>query len=90
MNANDMNKSTKTNLARIDAMTDDEIDTAEIPALTDEFFATAKWRVPKSMVQVTVKVEPEILEWFKAQGEHYERDLAAALRLYAYAHQSSE
>jgi len=28
-------------------MTDDMIDTSEIPPLTKEFFATAKWRMPK-------------------------------------------
>ncbi len=71
-------------------MTDDEIDISDIPPLTDKFFATAKWRMPTSTVQVTVQVESEVLEWFKAQGEHYERDLAAALRLYAHAHQGAK
>jgi uncharacterized protein (DUF4415 family) len=83
-----MNKPTKTNLEQFDAMTDDMIDTSEIPPLQDEFFATAKWRMPKPMVQVTVEVEPEVMEWFKAQGENYQRDLAAALRIYAQAHQA--
>jgi uncharacterized protein (DUF4415 family) len=69
-------------------MTDDMIDTSDIPPLTEKFFATAKWRMPKPKVKVTVEVEPEVLEWFKAQGEHYERDLAAALRIYAQAHQA--
>lgn len=69
---------------------DAHIDTSEIPPLTDKFFATAKWRLPKPKIQVIVEVEPEVLEWFQAQGEHYERDLAAALRLYARAHQDSE
>jgi uncharacterized protein (DUF4415 family) len=30
------------------------------------------------------------MEWFKAQGENYERYLAAALRIYAEAHQVPE
>ncbi len=87
MSVNDMNKPTQTNLERLDAMRDDEIDTSDIPPLTDKFFATAKWRVPKPKVPVTVEVEPEVLEWFKAQGDNYERYLAAALRIYALAHQ---
>jgi uncharacterized protein (DUF4415 family) len=85
-----MSKPTKTNLDRFDALTDDMIDTSEIPPLTDEFFTTAQWRLPKSMVKVTVEVEPEIVDWFKAQGENYQRDLAAALRLYAQAHQTAK
>lgn len=81
-----MNKNTKTNLERFDAMTDDMIDTSEISPLTEEFFASAKWRMPKKKVKVTVEVEPEVAQWFKAQGEHYQEFLAAALRIYAQAH----
>jgi uncharacterized protein (DUF4415 family) len=90
MNESDMNKPTETNLERLDAMTDDMIDTSDIPPLTDKFFATAKWRMPKSKVKVTVEVEPEIVEWFKAQGDDWELYLAAALRIYAEAHQVPE
>lgn len=90
MNASDMKKPTKTNLERFDAMTDDMIDTSEIPPLGEKFFATAKWRMPKPKVKVTVEVEPEVLEWFKAQGDNYDRYLAAALRIYAQAHQVPE
>jgi uncharacterized protein (DUF4415 family) len=83
-----MKKPTKTNLERFDAMTDEMIDTSEIPPLTEDFFATAKWRMPKPKVKVTVEVESEVVEWFKSQGENYQRDLAAALRIYAQAHQA--
>ena len=85
-----MKKHTKTNLERLDAMTDDMIDTSDIPPLTEEFFATAKWRLPKHKVKVTVEVEPEVVEWFKAQGDNYERELADALRIYAQAHQTPD
>ena len=81
-----MNKNTKTNLDRFDALTDEMIDTSDIPALAEDFFASAKWRMPKEKVKVTVEVEPEIAQWFKAQGENYQHLLAAALRLYAQAH----
>ena len=54
-------------------MTDEMIDTSDIPPLTEEFFATAKWRMPKPRVKVTVEIEPEVMEWFKAQGENYQR-----------------
>jgi uncharacterized protein (DUF4415 family) len=83
-----MNKPIKTNLERLDAIPDDQIDTSEIPPLTEKFFKTAKWRLPnKQKVKVTVEVEPEILAWFESQGEDYPHYLAAALRIYAQAHQ---
>lgn len=81
-----MNKNTKTNLDRFAAMTDDMIDTSDIPPLTEEFFASAKWRMPKNKVKLTVEIEPEVAQWFKSQGEHYQEFLAAALRIYAQAH----
>ena len=81
-----MNKNLKINLEHFDAITDDMIDTSDIPLLTNEFFETAKWRIPEQKVKIMVEIEPEVVEWFKAQGEHYERYLAAALRIYAQVH----
>lgn len=81
-----MNKNSKTNLDRFDALTDEMIDTSDIPALTEDFFVSAKWRMPKDKVRVTVEVEPEIAQWFKAQGEKSQKVLAEALRTYAQEH----
>lgn len=86
---NNIDKHSETNLARFDEMTDDMIDTSEIPPLTEEFFQNATWRLPKQPVKVTIEVEPDTLAWFKAQGEDYQQRLAAALRLYADAHRNS-
>ena len=86
MNAPNTNRPSETDWARIDAMTDEEIDTSDIPPLTDEFFKNATWRMPKPSVAVTVRVEPEVLSWFQAQGENYDLRMAAALRIYAQAH----
>ena len=86
MKVKNMNKNSKTNLDRFDALTDEMIDTSDIPALTEDFFASAKWRMPKAKVRVTVEIEPEVAQWFKAQGENYQRVLAEALRDYAQEH----
>jgi uncharacterized protein (DUF4415 family) len=83
-----MNKLIKTNLERFDAKTDDMIDTSDIPPLNEDYFTNATWLLPKPKVKVTVDVEPEVMEWFKAQGENSQRYLSAALRIYAQAHQA--
>ena len=88
MNGNNMNKPSETNLARFDNMTDDMIDTSDIPPLSAEFFEKATWRMPQVPVTVTIEIEPDIFAWFKAQGGDYQQRLAAALRLYAEAHKS--
>ncbi len=46
MNERNSKKPSETDWARIDAMTDEEIDTSDIPPLGDEFFAEAQWRMP--------------------------------------------
>lgn len=42
-----MKKKSETDWARIDRMTDDEIDTSDIPPLDDAFFKSAKWLLPR-------------------------------------------
>ena len=71
----------------VDALTDDEIDTSDIPELDASFFASATWREPPQPPLVAIPVEPEVLEWFKSQGGEYEQRMTAALRIYAEAHQ---
>ena len=79
-----MRNTSKTDWARIDAMTDDDIDTSDIPPLTDEFFAEAKLRSPTEFTDtVAVTVDTETLLWFRSKGKDAEQHMAAALRLYA-------
>ncbi|HYG82417.1 MAG TPA: BrnA antitoxin family protein [Pyrinomonadaceae bacterium] len=67
-------------------MKDEDIDTSDIPPLDDTFFANAKLRLPGNKVPVTVNVDADALEWFKAQGEESQNRINAALRIYAEAH----
>jgi len=69
-------------------MADDEIDTSEVPPLTDDFFRRATWRKP-TPVSVTIQVDPEILAWFRVQGDVGERRMAEALRIYVEAHKAT-
>ncbi|NEO26090.1 MAG: BrnA antitoxin family protein [Kamptonema sp. SIO4C4] len=81
-----MNNTSKTNWNKIDAMTDEDIDTSDIPPLTEEFFAKAQLRQPQSPVQVTVEVDSETLAWFQSQGDLAQEKMAIALKIYADAH----
>lgn len=79
-----MSNTSRTDWSRIDAMTDDDIDTSDIPPLTDDFFSKAKLRMPSSsMAKVAVRIDSETLAWFQSKGEEAERHMAAALRIYA-------
>jgi uncharacterized protein (DUF4415 family) len=87
MSDTSMSKPSGTDWERIDAMTDEEIDTSDIPPLTDAFFKRAKMRMPKRTL--TLQVDSDVLDWFTAQGEAYERRINAALRIYAEAHKAT-
>lgn len=94
MKESTMSSSSKTEWERLDALTDEDIDTSDSPPLTNEFFVNARWLMPgESSSQTTVKVEldldPKILAWFQSQGQDYEQRMRAALRLYAEVHQAT-
>lgn len=88
MNAKHTNKSSKTDWARVDALTDETIDTSDIPALPPAFFERAKLRASHQPVTVTLHVDSDVLAWFQAQGAEYEKRINAALRIYAEAHET--
>ncbi len=46
MNGGSMNDISKTDWAKVDALTDAEIDTSDIPPLTEKFFAKSRWWKP--------------------------------------------
>lgn len=87
MNENAMNNTSKTNWEKLDSLSEEEIDTSDIPPLTEEFFSKSRWWKPVSSLSVLVKIDPQTLAWFQSQGEDYEQKMAAALRIYAQAHQ---
>ena len=71
-------------------MRDDEIDTSDIAEVTPEQFARAIVRrglkpVPPK-AQLTIRVDREVLEWFRTQGRGYQTRINALLRAYMEAH----
>jgi len=70
------------NLKALAARPDSEIDTSDIPELTDEQFKNAErghfYRPVKR--QITARVDADVLEWLKAQGKGYQSRINAILR----------
>ena len=52
-------QNSNTDWARLDAMTDEEIDTSDIPPLTEEFFARAVLRMPPELQSTLMRLKPE-------------------------------
>jgi uncharacterized protein (DUF4415 family) len=85
MSESSMNRPSETDWKRVEELTDEEIDTSDVPPLDDSFFAKAKLRTPKQ-VSVTMLVDADLLDWFKAQGKEYESLINSALRSYVEDH----
>jgi uncharacterized protein (DUF4415 family) len=82
--ANNTKKRSKTDWKRIDAMRDEDIDFSEIPELGPDFFARAIiWPGPKK--QITLRVDPDVLTFFRKQGRGYQTVINAVLRKYMEA-----
>lgn len=62
-------------------------DAPEGPSLGKDFWKDAKVVYPESpKEQVTVRLDADILEWFKAHGRGYQTRMNAVLRSYYEAH----
>ena len=72
----------RANLRALAARKDGEIDTSEVPELTDEQWKNAKrghfYRPVKR--QITARVDADVLDWLKAQGKGYQSRINAILR----------
>ncbi len=79
-------KTSKTDWKRFDAMTDDDIDYSDIPELTDEFFKTAILVPPLQKRSITLRLDPEIIDFFKKTGPRYQTRMNSVLKTYVKAH----
>ena len=70
----------KSDLARIDRMTDDDIDYSDIPELDDEFFAKATQIWPPLKQQLTIRLDTDVLIWLKSKGRGYQTRINRILR----------
>lgn len=83
-------KRSQTDRTRVDVATDADIDLSDTPEVTPEMFARAIVRrglkpVPRK-TQLTLRVDSDVLDWFKKQGQGYQTKINALLRAYVDAH----
>jgi len=81
-----ISRKSRTDWKRVDALTDKQIDFSDIPEVTPEMFARAVVRrglkpVPRKE-QLTIRVDSDVLEWYRRQGPGYQTRINALLRAY--------
>jgi uncharacterized protein (DUF4415 family) len=76
----------KTDWARVNALTDEDIERAVAedpdapPIWTDEDWANARVVWPEGKAPVTLRLDRDIIAWFKSQGRGYQTRMNAVLR----------
>ena len=85
-------KKSQTDWARVDALKDKDIDLSDTPEMSPEMFARGVVRrglkpVPRK-AQLTLRMDSDVLEWFRMQGQGYQTKINSLLRAYMEAHKA--
>jgi uncharacterized protein (DUF4415 family) len=86
-NGNNTKGRSRTDWKRIDSLRDEDIDYSGIPKRGADFFASAiLWPGPKK--QITLRLDPDVLTFFRKQGKGYQSTINAVLRKYVESRKS--
>ena len=83
----------QTDWERVDALTEMQLEAASAsdPAWADippDWYKHARPYYPREhKKQVTLRIDPDVLDWFKRQGRGYQTRINAALRAFVEAHE---
>lgn len=67
------------------ALRDEDIDYSDIPELDEEFWATARPVTPDIKERITIRVDRDVLEYFRKSGPGYQTRINAVLRSFVEA-----
>ena len=75
-------KSIHSDLKKIDAMSDEDIDYSDIPEFDEAFLDSVDMKFSPGKKQISLRVDADVLEWMKEQGKGYQSRMNAVLRAY--------
>lgn len=83
-------KTDETDYERLDAMKDEDIDFSDNPEVPPEMFARGIIRrglkpIPRKK-QLTLRVDSDVVDWYKNQGRGYQTRINSLLRAYMEEH----
>ena len=78
----------KARLTALAAMPDEKIDTSDAPFRPDAAWMKAADQLPHTKQQITLRIDAEVLDFFKHTGKRYQSRINAVLRSYVEAHKA--
>lgn len=78
----------RTRLESVAAMPDDQIDYSDAPYLPNANWIKAADQMPENKKQITLRIDADVLDFFKHSGKRYHTRINAVLRAYVNAHKA--
>lgn len=89
MSKHSSSKRSRTDLKRLDSLKSKDIDLSDLPEVSPERFAQAVVREGLAPIrgkeQVTLRLDSDVLTWFRSQGRGYQTKINSLLRAYMEA-----
>jgi uncharacterized protein (DUF4415 family) len=85
MNAKDSKKKSGTDWRFLSDKSDDGVDFSDIPRLGPNFWKTAVLRMPRKKESLTIRLDHDVVVWFRGTGRGYQTKMNAVLRSYMRA-----
>jgi len=77
-----MSASSKTDHKYLKKISDDEIDYSDIPETDEAFWRDAQVHFPSKKTHLSIRLDDDIVTWFKQFGRGYQTKINAVLRSY--------
>jgi uncharacterized protein (DUF4415 family) len=66
-------------------MKDSEINLSDLPELDEGFFGNATVLMPEPKKPVSIRLDKDVVEWYRKKGSGYQTRMNAVLRMYMQA-----
>lgn len=87
MKAKNTIRESRTDWNRLGKMPDADIDYSDIPKLDHAALQRVYVRMPTRKRSISIRVDPDVLGWFRNQGRGYQTRINAVLKAYVEAQQ---
>jgi uncharacterized protein (DUF4415 family) len=77
-----LSKKSLTDWARVDALGDNDRDYHDIPAAAEDFWRQAKLVLPAKKKLISIRLDEDVVAWFKQQGRPYQTLINSVLKAY--------
>ena len=75
-------------LKELEARADNTIDYSDIPEIDADFWKTATVQEASNKERLTMRIDADVVAWFKRQGKGYQTRMNAVLKSYYEAHRN--